>query len=525
MFAAHSRDRVFKEIGTTRQLFVDDEVIASVRNVKRTQHTPKKHPSNPLIRKDQPWETTPYFRTSAFNVIRDPADGLFKCWYEDVQNYFGVTPGIGLTDARLCYAQSEDGLNWEKPPLGKHFIDGQDTSVVFDLAPDARARTPTILLDEHKIDPARRFKMMYVHYLKLPGPPDYLRADAHSFPAQGLYGVGMSMDFSPNGIDWTPYEGNPVIPYWAGDVETLTYDAVDGKYVLYGRARKWMSAPRPGFAGEGVPVWPSKPEGVWNTRRCVYRLESEDCINWSEPTMAFEAGETDNLDDGLYGFVSWRVDEMHLGILNVLHLVDNVMEMYLLYGRDESEWKRFPVPRPLIQRGPEGSYDHLGVETPTQPLVVGDEVWVYYGGMNVHHDWWLTGQEEELDLPEVRDPALSENGHHLCLATIRLDGWASLDATVREGLVETKPLFSTGSRLWINARCEADGYVDVEVTDAWGSPWDGYSRQECQTFTGDSVHHPVAWAGSETVNDIATGVKLKFYLRNAELYGFQFADS
>ena len=83
----------------------------------------------------------------------------------------------------------------------------------------------------------------------------------------------------------------------------------------------------------------------------------------------------------------------------------------------------------------------------------------------------------------------------------------------------------TGSRLWINARCEADGYVDVEVTDAWGSPWDGYSRQECQTFTGDSVHHPVAWASSETVNDIATGVKLKFYLRNAELYGFQFADS
>ena len=59
MYAAHSRDRVFKEISTTRQLFIDDDVIARVRNVKRTQHTPKKHSSNPLIKKDQLWETTP----------------------------------------------------------------------------------------------------------------------------------------------------------------------------------------------------------------------------------------------------------------------------------------------------------------------------------------------------------------------------------------------------------------------------------------------------------------------------------
>ena len=464
MFAAYSRNKVFKEIGTIRQLFIDDDVIAGVTNVARRQHVPTKHPDNPLIRKDQPWETTPYFRTSAFNVTRDPADGLFKCWYEDVQDYFGLKHGAGLTDARFCYAQSEDGLNWEKPALGQHHIDGRDTSIVLDLSPGGRARTPTVILDEHERDPARRYKMMYVHYRKLPGPPAGLRADAHSFPSQGLYGVGMSMSFSPNGIDWTPYEGNPVIDYWAGDVETLTFDPVDDKYVLYGRARKWTAGARPGFTGEGTPTYPSKPEGIWNTRRCVYRLESEDCLRWSEPVMAFEAGEADNLEDGLYGFVPWRVDEMHLGILNVLHQVDNVMEMYLLYGRDEGDWKRFPEHRPLVPRGPAGSYDHLGVETPTQPLVVGDEVWVYYGGMNVHHDWWISGQLEGLDLPEVHDQTLSENGHHLCLATLRLDGWVSLNATVREGTVETKPIFSTAPRLLINARCEPGGYVEVEVT-------------------------------------------------------------
>ena len=200
-----------------------------------------------------------------FNVVKDPEDSLFKCWYEDVQNYFGLRGGTGLTDARVCYAQSSDGLNWEKPSLGKRCIEGCDTSVVLDLSPEARARTQTIILDGLEENSARRYKMMHVHYVKRERPPDGLRADAHSVPAQGLYGIGMSMQFSKNGIDWTPFEGNPVIPYWAGDVEILTFDPIDRKYVLYG-------------------------------------LESDDCIHWSEPVMAFEAGTADNLDDGLYGF-------------------------------------------------------------------------------------------------------------------------------------------------------------------------------------------------------------------------------
>ena len=334
MYFSYSREHAFKEVGETRQLFLDDDVIASVQNITRRRHSPRKHPANPLIRRDQPWEDTPYFRTSGFDVIRDPADGLFKCWYEDVQNYFAIRPGIGLTDARVCYAQSPDGVHWEKPRLGIRAIDGMDTNVVLDLSPRARARTQTVILDPAEDDPSRRFKMLHVQYERHDRPPAGLRADAHSFPAQNLYGVGLCMQVSEDGVRWQPHPANPIIPYWAGDVQILTYDPVDRKYVLYGRARKWTSPSRAGFAGGDMPMWPDKPAGVWNTRRCVYRLESDDCVSWSEPVMAFEAGAGDNLDDGLYGFVPWRVDEMHLGLLNVLHQVDNVMEGYLHYGRD-----------------------------------------------------------------------------------------------------------------------------------------------------------------------------------------------
>ena len=78
MFVAYRRDQIFKDVGTTRQLFVDDDVIAVVKNVTRTPHSPKKHPSNPLISRDQPWEVIPLFRMGCMNVLHDPADQLFQ---------------------------------------------------------------------------------------------------------------------------------------------------------------------------------------------------------------------------------------------------------------------------------------------------------------------------------------------------------------------------------------------------------------------------------------------------------------
>ena len=83
MHEAYSRDTVSKDVGSTIQLFVDDDVIAVVKNVTRRQHKPVKHPTNPLIRRDRPWEFSTYFRTSAFGVVNDREAGHFKCWYED----------------------------------------------------------------------------------------------------------------------------------------------------------------------------------------------------------------------------------------------------------------------------------------------------------------------------------------------------------------------------------------------------------------------------------------------------------
>ncbi len=61
MWVAYPEDQRFKSVGDRRQLFIDDDVVAAVKNVTRRQHTPKKHDRNPLIKRDQPWEVHPYF--------------------------------------------------------------------------------------------------------------------------------------------------------------------------------------------------------------------------------------------------------------------------------------------------------------------------------------------------------------------------------------------------------------------------------------------------------------------------------
>ncbi len=267
MYIAYSREFQYKAVANRRQLFFDDDVVACVRNVKRTQHSPQKSAANPLVARDRPWEVVPYFRTPTFNVVKDPAQNLFKCWYEDYYDYFGSNASNILQGNRLYYAQSKDGLHWEKPALGKYVIDGNDTNTVFSYPPYEMASCNSVLMDPIEQDPARRFKTVYVYRTPNANKPKVS-------PMRNANSAGLHMAFSADGVDWNPSPENPVIPDWGCDVEILTYDAVDRKYVIFGRGDgKWYS-PHPAMDQWFAPVWPGGVEGIWGTRRCLYRTES-----------------------------------------------------------------------------------------------------------------------------------------------------------------------------------------------------------------------------------------------------------
>jgi len=115
-------------IGKTTQLFVDNYVIELVNFLTKTMHQPSKHPDNPLITKDQPWEILPYFRNNT-SVHLDKDEGIYKLWYEDMgwdykkfmslqksasNRDVGQAAGIDAYEKtcsnKLLYAESKDGI-------------------------------------------------------------------------------------------------------------------------------------------------------------------------------------------------------------------------------------------------------------------------------------------------------------------------------------------------------------------------------------------------------------------------------
>ena len=122
-------DSVYLRVGNRRQFFFDDLLLEQTQNLTRRFHSPQPVGDRPVLGKDRPWEHVLYFTCNTWNVIRDPTDGLFKCWYEDwrIDDLSRAKSWIRPSDRKLCldlhrscpsrvrYAQSEDGIAWEKP--------------------------------------------------------------------------------------------------------------------------------------------------------------------------------------------------------------------------------------------------------------------------------------------------------------------------------------------------------------------------------------------------------------------------
>jgi len=94
-------------------LFLDDYLIASSTRVHRTVQTARKFERNPVLSPSEKWESP--FATIYGSVLRD--QGKFKIWYKS---------GMGVG-----YAESEDGIIWQKPALDLTIIDGEKSNILF----------------------------------------------------------------------------------------------------------------------------------------------------------------------------------------------------------------------------------------------------------------------------------------------------------------------------------------------------------------------------------------------------------
>ena len=106
--------------------------------------------------------------------------------------------------------------------------------------------------------------------------------------------------------------------------------------------------------------------------------------------------------------------------------------------------------------------------------------------------------------------------------TIRLDGFVSVQAPYSGGELLTKPLVYSGDKLTINGSTSAAGSVRVEIQDAAGKPIPGFAAEDCQEIIGDSVVQHVSWKNADLSKVAGKPVRLRFVMKDADLYSFQF---
>jgi hypothetical protein len=105
------------------------------------------------------------------------------------------------------------------------------------------------------------------------------------------------------------------------------------------------------------------------------------------------------------------------------------------------------------------------------------------------------------------------------LATLRRDGFVSLDAGEAEGSVTTRPVVFTGRHLFVNLDAPR-GELRVEVLDENGEPIAPFTKAACAPLSVDSTRHAVSWGETTLAAVAGEAVRFRFTLQRGKLYAF-----
>ena len=477
-----------------KYLLLDSRVIERVENAVLRVGTVTKHPANPLIRDELPWETEA--GNMYPNVVFDETEQLFKMWYETMNSPImegqavwinDITPGsqafdqFGETVVRpgasgrkwrvmkenlsqgnctLLYAVSKDGIRWEKPALDVYRYKGKPTNIVV-----LRTHGTGVFRDAHEPDPNRRYKMI------------------NSGPAPG---GRPHVAFSPNGINWSDPVDTRVTA--AADTHNNAIWAPDLKrYVAI--TRGW---------GEGALGWNLPDPLPWKKMagsgvRTVVRFDSEDYIHWTQPVEVLRGPANAQTHD-LHVFCHAGV---YLGLTGILGVGPEKrrFQTELAWSPDSKAWNRIDEGAPMIPLGEKpGDYDWGCIFAASSPVVLKDEIRLYYCGSSV---------------------GMTLNAKVQCLATLRPDGWAGYTPKdeSQPAVVLTRTFACNGKALRLTADVGGGGSVKVTVLDVAGKV-----MAEGQPITA-TVTDGVA---AEVAQCQGQAVRVRLELRKAKVYALAF---
>ncbi|NLC67569.1 MAG: hypothetical protein GX754_02040 [Clostridiaceae bacterium] len=460
----NSQDPV-KIPANTPQFFFDDSLIAHHEKLTRRWMQAKIFPK-PLVEPDKPWEGC---FTCLFGTVVPGSNEGYRMYYSNYVNGF----------QNVLLATSQDGFRWEKPELGLIEWKGSKQNNIV-LAPDLKMDSPSIIFDPD--DPEYPYKMITFQR-------SILVAGRGPGEDRGLYGYR-----SRDGINWDKYPG---ILLKAGDRTNIMPTKPGGKFVIYTRGLGMMES-----------------EG----RRVIYRSESEDFLNWSEPQVVLKPDLADEPDVEFYGMSVFERFGWYFGLLEYWHSATDLMEIHLVLSRDGKKWIR-PMPRaPFIAAAYDWNRKWNSCAS-NGAVFINEQMVFYFGGRWVSHNWDSAHQYGAVGF-----------------ASLPFDRFCALEATTG-GLMATVPIVWPGGDLILNADTResfeshpsyCNGEIGVEILDPDGQPLPGWSGENRAVFQGNThrrnKYNPgiIRWAGDKGLDELkGRAIRLCFHLRHARMFTFE----
>ena len=106
------------------------------------------------------------------------------------------------------------------------------------------------------------------------------------------------------------------------------------------------------------------------------------------------------------------------------------------------------------------------------------------------------------------------------MATLRRDGFASMDAGDEMCELLTRPVRFSGDRLFVNIDCGQEGELSAEVCDQAGLAIGNLDFGGCTSARGDTTRGEITWDAGNLGSAIGQDVCLKFRGRNCHFYSF-----
>jgi len=457
------------DVGDRKQLFLDDRFIAARERVELRVNPPRK--LGPL--RDERGEL---LQGHVSRVIED--GGKVKLY-------------LGADDVEVL--ESDDGLQFHR--TGATLPDGG---------------FPTIFLDPHEDDPAKRYKLFRL----VSGQP--------FDPA--VHGVYAS--YSADGTTFT--EVGRVLPFFTDNPTLVHWDDRIDKYVIYTRALSYEDSDNQRRVGRIETDDPLKP---W-----PYKKTDDDRMFFSTHNVdvVLQADAEDDPHSDIYYNASavypWAQDAYLMFPTHFRHFSPDrhpfirppvegrwedfgMLEVQLAVSRDGASWSR-PDRVPYVPNGLADEWDRWYTVMGPGIARRGDSLYQYYYSSGRLHD-------SAILRPEYAESAKQLGG--VGVVRHRLDGFVSADADHKGGWLRTPPLVFQGDRLRLNIDTGAMGTAFVALLDADGRPIPGFTLEDCEEIGGNFLDQPVHWNQAPDLSPLAgRPIQIHLQLRRAKLYAFQF---